>query len=199
MTTTEMLVPIADEGWFAHSDQIPEGSLSLGDVVLLRWPAEALRRAELVRIGLPRLLLIDDDGYPPATVDCLEDWIRCPAPGIEVALRCSAISARAECHAALPILDADDVLHYGEMWVALTPLEGRLAAALLERPGRVVRRDHLYESGWPGALAAESGLDVHIMRLRRRVAPVGLTIHTVRRRGYVLDVEGRHRAHPVVG
>lgn len=193
MTTTEVAIPIAEDGWFVHSDHVPAGSLALGDVVLLRWPEEACRRAELVRLGMPRLLLIDDDRYPPATVDCLEDWIRCPAAGIEVALRCSAISARAVSHAPSPILDDDDVLHYAEHWVALTPLEGRLVAALLERPGRVSYRDRLYDAAWPGTVPA-GGLDVHIMRLRRRIAPLGLAIHTVRRRGYVLEVEGRQIA-----
>jgi DNA-binding response OmpR family regulator len=32
-------------------------------------------------------------------------------------------------------------------------------------------------------------LDVHVLRLRRRVAPIGLVIRTVRSRGYLLESE----------
>ena len=37
-----------------------------------------------------------------------------------------------------------------------------------------------------GALSA-AGLDVHVLRLRRRLTPVGLAIRTVRSRGYLME------------
>jgi hypothetical protein len=49
------------------------------DVMFVRWPGEAERRARLAERHIPRLLLIDDDVAPPEAADCLEDWIRAPA------------------------------------------------------------------------------------------------------------------------
>src|SRR5205823_996442 len=40
---------------------------------------------------------------------------------------------------------------------------------------------------WVAAGAPESALDVHVLRLRRRLAPLGLEIRTVRSRGYLLQ------------
>ena len=62
-------------------------------------------------------------------------------------------------------------------------------AALLERMGAVVSRDQLAKSGWPRGAPGRNALDVHMLRLRRRIAPVGLAIKTVRSRGYLLEAD----------
>jgi two-component system, OmpR family, response regulator len=62
-----------------------------------------------------------------------------------------------------------------------------LTAALLERFGAVVSRDLLARSGWPGGSPGRNALDVHVLRLRRRLAPLRLAIRTVRSRGYLLE------------
>ena len=52
-------------------------------------------------------------------------------------------------------------------------------------------------SGWPRGAPGRNALDVHMLRLRRRIAPVGLAIKTVRSRGYLLEAAptgGRGRA-----
>ena len=46
------------------------------DVALVRWPGEADKREDLTDKGVPRLLLLEDGVMPPATQDCLEDWVR---------------------------------------------------------------------------------------------------------------------------
>jgi DNA-binding winged helix-turn-helix (wHTH) protein len=40
---------------------------------------------------------------------------------------------------------------------------------------------------WPGSAPGRNVLDVHVLRLRRRLAPLGLAIRTVRSRGYMLE------------
>jgi two-component system response regulator MprA len=74
--------------------------------------------------------------------------------------------------------------------VALTPTEFRLLAALVARPGEVVRRRTLVESAWPaGAVVHDNTLDQYIARLRRKLASVSETssIGTVHRVGYRLS------------
>ena len=61
--------------------------------------------------------------------------------------------------------------------------------ALVQRFGAVVQRDDLAAAGWPEGLPGRNALDVHVLRLRRRIAPVGLVIRTIRARGYLLEVD----------
>ncbi len=79
------------------------------------------------------------------------------------------------------------MLRVGGDWVSLPPVDYRLAAALVERFGAVVSREALARAGWPGGAPARNALDVHVLRLRRRLEPVGLVIRTVRSRGYALE------------
>lgn len=158
------------------------------DVVFLRWPAEAPRRTELARQGLPRLLLLGDDDHPPGGADCLEDWIRVPASEADVKTRVAGLKERADRHGSgVPFLDDDGVLRHGAVWVPLPPVESRLTGALLERYGAVVSRDHLARAGWPEGAPGRNALDVHVLRLRRRIYPLGLVIRTVRSRGYLME------------
>jgi DNA-binding response OmpR family regulator len=159
------------------------------DVVLVRWPTEATRRQRLVDDQQPRLLLVEDDAGPPEAVDCLEDWMRVPVDEAELAARLSSLAYRAGIHVApeRPGLDGDGVLRRGRDWVSLPPVEARLTAALLDRLGAVVSREALARAGWPDGAPGRNALDVHVLRLRRRLGPVGLVIRTVRSRGYLLE------------
>ena len=157
------------------------------DVVLVRWPMESERRALLESSQTPRLLLLEE-GEPPEPQDCMEDWVRVPASEDEVRARVSALWLRAQAHTAtLPVLDRDGVLRFGDQWVSLPPVETRLTAALLERFGAVVSREALARAGWPEGAPGRNALDVHVLRLRRRLAPVRLAIRTVRSRGYLME------------
>lgn len=162
------------------------------DVELVRWPAEEDRRDRLQRAHVPRLLLVEEGDAPPAPPDCLEDWVRVPVPDMELAARVAAVQARGEHHGngvAAPVLADDGVLRVGANWVALPPVEARLTAVLLDRQGAVVSREALSRAGWPGGSPGRNALDVHVVRLRRRLAAVGLAIRTVRSRGYLLESE----------
>lgn len=160
------------------------------DVSLLRWPHERDRRAELAEQGRARLLLVEGDAAPPEVVDLLEDWIRVPAAETDVAVRVSALAARAGGVDPRPELDGDGLLRVGGRWVSLPPVEARLVGALLGRYRAVVSREALARAGWPQGAPGRNALDVHVLRLRRRVAALGLAIRTVRSRGYLLEPAG---------
>ena len=159
------------------------------DVELVRWPAESARRDELRRDGAPCLLLLEDGVPPPVPEpDDLEDWIRVPAADGDVRARVDALRRRSQARAEpCPALDEDVVLRLGDRWVSLPPVEARLTAALLDRFGAVVSRDALARAGWPAGAPGRNALDVHMLRLRRRLSPLALAIRTVRSRGYLLE------------
>jgi DNA-binding response OmpR family regulator len=134
------------------------------------------------------LLLVESGEVPPAVLDVLEDWIRVPADDADLRARVATLQARYEsAGAAAPALDDDGVIRLGSAWASLPPVEARITNALLERYGAVVSRDVLAASGWPDGAPGRNALDVHVLRLRRRLAPLGLVIRTVRSRGYLLE------------
>jgi hypothetical protein len=156
--------------------------------MLVRWPIEAEQRTRLAERQIPRLLLVDDGIPPPDSLDCLEDWIRLPAPESDVRARIDGLLSRSRAHLrSVPEIDVHGVLRFGSGWVSLPPVEARLADALVLRFGAVVGRDTLRRSVWPGSSPGRNVLDVHVLRLRRRLAPLGLAIRTVRSRGYMLE------------
>lgn len=156
------------------------------DVALVPWPGGRARREEARRHGLPRLLLVDPDASPPRVADALEDWVRLPAADADVRARIETLEGRASGRLR-PRVDDHGVLRYGDAWVALSPVEARVAAALAERWGAVAGRDALMRAAWPGRVPSRNALDVHVLRLRRRLARLGLEIRTVRSRGYLLQ------------
>lgn len=164
------------------------------DVVLVRWPTETERRGRLSEQRIPRLLLVEDGNPPPYPDDCLEDWIRVPADDADVRLRMEGLSARSSHHVSdVPDLDHDGVLRFADHWVSLPPVEARLTRALIDKFGAVVGREALGRAGWPEGAPGRDALDVHVLRLRRRLTPVGLSIKTVRSRGYLLEASDRRQ------
>ena len=175
---------------------------------MLNWPHEDARRDGLRRAGRARLLLVDDGHEPPRTSDCLEDWIRGNAPDSELRARMEGLALRLHAHSAgaggegsggppsgqgAPCIDADGVLRYGGGWAALPPLEARITEALVERFGAVAGREALLRAGWARDTPSRNALDVHVLRLRRRLAPLGLAIRTIRSRGYLMEPGGPSR------
>lgn len=152
-------------------------------VELVRWPAEEDRRAALRNQGAARILLVEPAAPAPVSADPMEDWIRLPADERDLQARMEALQLRLS---SKPDLDGDGVLRYGPSWAALPPIEARLTTVLLERFDKVVGRELLLRHGWPGEEPNRNVLDVHVLRLRRRIEPLGLTIRTIRKRGYVM-------------
>lgn len=157
------------------------------NVELVRWPGDPQRLNGLRDRGVPRLLLVADDAPPPVPTDCLEDWVSASAPEPYLDARRIALEARALAHGSRPDIDGDGLLHHHDAWVSLSPVEQALARALLDRFGAVVPREVLASRAWPDGAPTRNALDVHVLRLRRRLSPVGLEIRTVRSRGYLLQ------------
>jgi DNA-binding winged helix-turn-helix (wHTH) protein len=150
----------------------------------------------LLEAGVPRLLLLEEGHPAPDPDDCLEDWVRVPASELDVRSRVSALQFRLNAHLAdLPELDHDGVLRFGSSWVSLPPVELRLTRALVDRFGAVVGREAMARAGWPDGAPGRNALDVHVLRLRRRLATVGLSIKTIRSRGYLLEASDRRQEH----
>jgi len=166
--------------------------------MVIRWPADHDRRAELADLGVPRLLLVDRDAAPPVCIDALEDWIRLPADERDIDARMNGLRVRASFLApsARPELDGQGRLLRGNRWVALSPTEEELCGLLLGEFGQVVSDKHLMARAWPGGTGTPTGLRLQMTRLRRRIAGLQLEVRSVRGKGYVLQdqapaVDGR--------
>ncbi len=158
------------------------------DVELVRWPVDQVRLEQARRAGAARLVLVPEGATPPMPDGVLEDWVRLPASDDDIRLRAEVLSARARSTSPhQPLLDDTGLLRFGPRWVALPPVEYRLTSALLDRYNAVVSRDALCRIGWPEGIPGRNVLDVHIVRLRRRLIPLELVIRTVRSRGYLLE------------
>lgn len=163
-------------------------------VEFVQWPSEMQRRDQLASLGRARLLLVDAKAEPPITSDRLEDWIRIPAPEIDLRARAASLAEAAN-DRPLPHLEKNGLLYCGEKWTAVPPIEARLVRSLLEGWQSVVTREALTEAGWPDQAPGRNALDVHILRLRRRIDDIGLAIRTVRSQGYVLELAQRRSLH----
>ena len=161
-----------------------DGAGEAWPVAVVQWPEESQRADALVRDRRLRLYLVAPDADPPIDWDGLSDWIRRPAEPRDVFARIETLQRRAE-RSPKPSLDDDSVLWRGRSWIALAPIEARLMRAFLQRPGAVVSRSELLAAGWPGG-AASRALDPRLLRLRARIASMGLGIFNVRQRGYIL-------------
>jgi hypothetical protein len=169
-----------------------EGGQPAGmDISLIRWPGEADRLTSLRSSRVPRLLLVDRGAPPPVTADELEDWIRVPAPEEDLRARVEGLSRRAEavCRKS-PEMDEHGVVRFNGAHTTVPPVEARLVEMFIDAFGSVVSREDLSEAGWPGGHATRNALDVHVFRLRRRLEGAGLSIRTVRSRGYLLESLG---------
>ncbi len=158
-------------------------------VELVQWPSDEERLSQLRRDEVPRLVLVPEGLAPPLTADVLEDWIRLPAGDDDIRSRVRVLTDRATSAngARVPQLDENGLLRVGGRWVSLPPVEHRLMVVLLDRYRAVVSREAMARAGWPDGMPGRNVLDVHIVRLRRRLAPLGLAIRTVRSRGYLLE------------
>lgn len=165
------------------------------EITLVRWPEQESTRVALRSEGRPRLLLLSPSTPAPDPGDDMEDWVRIPVAEADLRARVRWLASRVTreqpvltaAAPAVPELDDDGLFRVGDKWVALPPVEHRLARALLDRLGAVVTREALARAGWPTGSPGRNALDVHVLRLRRRLAPLRMTIHTVRSRGYLLS------------
>ena len=70
----------------------------------------------------------------------------------------------------------------------LTNKEMEILKALFDHHGNLVKKDDLLHLVWPDAVDVETRtVDVHISMIRRKLAPYGIAISTVRGMGYILE------------
>lgn len=166
---------------------------SADDVVILRWPGEQTRLADLRQQRIPRLALVSPHAPAFRSSDPLEDWVRLPASEGDVRARVRTLLARAHDERPdAPELGDGRVLRYGSWWTTLAPTEARLAETFVDRFGGVVSRVELASAGWPEGLPSRNSLDVLLGRIRRRLDGSSLVLRTVRSRGCMLTVEPRY-------
>jgi len=167
-----------------HADVALYSSIN-HDVVVLPWPLLEAERVRLDRAGIPHLLLVEPGIEPPMGESCLEDWLRLPADDADVRARVVSLSRRAAHHPVVPAVDELGQLTHRGVAVFLSPLEHRLVVPLIENFGHGVADDVLVHEAWPEG-GGEKVLRVHVSRLRRRIAPLGLTVVSIRGFGYLL-------------
>jgi two-component system OmpR family response regulator len=124
-----------------------------------------------------------------------DDYLAKPFALAELLVRVDALCRRspgpsAETDPVGLLLDpaAHAIVHEG-VSVPLTPTEFRLLAALIAKPGAVVRRGALVSAAWPeGAIVHDNTLDAYLARIRRKLreADAAVSITTARGVGYVL-------------
>jgi two-component system, OmpR family, phosphate regulon response regulator PhoB len=125
-----------------------------------------------------------------------DDYVTKPFSPRELVLRVRAVLRRAQAPAELgggptvrggPIvvdLDGRRAALDG-LELELTPTEYRLLVTLLERRGRVQSRQQLLEAAWGIRARIETRtVDMHVQRLRTKLAEHGELIETVRGFGY---------------
>jgi len=168
--------------------EAPTGSdLGMDGVAFIPWPGPPV--ALHAAAGPGRLYLVESGAKPPRVEGCLEDWVMLPASEEEISARAAALMKRLRLHGGLerPQLDSMGVLHMGDRWVDLPPLEARLFRLLLDRLGQAVATEELLAAGWGDRTDSRGNLRIQVLRLRRRLAQTGLSIHTLPGRGYMLD------------
>ncbi len=127
-----------------------------------------------VEEGRTRLLLVEGGAAAPRCDDRLEDWIRVPVDEADVRARVDGLARRRPRPAAAsdPTSTTTACCASPAGGCRCPPVEARLMSALLERYETVVSRDQLARSGWPKGAPGRNALDVHVLRLRRRIAPL---------------------------
>lgn len=85
-------------------------------------------------------------------------------------------------------VDADSgAVWFNESPLELAPREAAMLRALLQRPGQAVAKERLFEAVFPGELEVQiEAVEVVAYRLRKRLAPTGVTLVTLRGLGYLL-------------
>lgn len=158
-------------------------------VKLIRWPIEADARNDCRKAGIPRLLVVEAGNDAPVCVDPTEDWIRAPAHRGDVEARIQALAQRAYGR-KVPTVDSTGLLYFGTRSVAISTTQIGIMEQFVTHYGEVVYRSELEQQVVRATgKISRNALDLQIMRLRRRIAVLGLCIQTVWGRGYLLEAD----------
>ena len=132
--------------------------------------------------------IVETGSAPPECLDPLEDWIRPPVNRAELEVRIACLNERANL-ARTPIITEDNIVICQEQRLPLTDSEATIVRELVNNFRKLVPRNRLMWAGWGDEMSANrNALDLRILRLRRRLAAMGLRIVTVWGKGYILEV-----------
>jgi two-component system, OmpR family, response regulator len=158
-----------------------------------------LRQWRAAGATLPVLLLTarDESADRVAGLDAgADDYLVKPFDPPELAARLRALKRRADGRRSdtlslgpLRMDLAHRELFSGDTPLYLSPREFALAEMLLQRPGRVLNKEAIVAklSSWESDFS-ENSVEVYVHRLRKRLAPCGVVIRTVRGFGYVMEL-----------
>jgi len=154
---------------------------------VLRWPEQRQELDDLARREVPRLLLVAPGAEPPVCMSCLEDWVRLPVDEADVHARINSLTEHQRVHAS-PTVDEFGVLRQNGTIVFLSPREQAIAELLIADFGAVVRDEVFAQQVFDDSDSRQT-LRTHTSRLRKRIAPLGLTISCIRNVGYMMHHE----------
>lgn len=178
------------------------------DLIVLDWMLPGLSGIELCRRlkarpatrAIPLIMLTarsDESDLLRGLETGADDYMTKPYSVAELIARIHAHVRRTRPSSAGTVFEFQDlrldtethrVTRDGEM-LSLGPIEFRLLATLMERPGRVLTRAQLLDRVWGHDIHVETRtVDVHVGRLRKALRQGGKTdlIRTVRGAGYAL-------------
>lgn len=174
------------------TDARPPRSLGAveADVPVVPWPEHDETRRLLVSLHIPRILVVAPGEQPPSSPDQLEDWVFEPADPADVAARAGVLRERARTAARdVPHLDEDGLLRRGDRWVAIPPQQTSIVALLVDHFDHLVRTEVIAEAyARAGGSTNPQSLRTLVTRLAKRVRPLDLELHTLRRRGVLLSL-----------
>lgn len=93
-----------------------------------------------------------------------------------------------------PEIDGFGVLRHRGAWMSLAPTQEAIIRVLIEHRGCAVTRADLAAATWPHGAPDHHAIDVHLHRLRPRLEKMGLVVHTLRGRGFMLESLGGESA-----
>lgn len=172
------------------------------DVVLLDLAMPGLDGAAVCReirdaSDVP-ILVVSGESDAAVTVELLDagadDYVRKPFSGEELLARIRAVTRRDRRRPARGPWAIDtarrDLRWHGEP-LALTAIEFRLAARLVDRAGEIVDTEVLLAAAWPGVPSPDRALlKPHLARLRAKLRAAGAPeLSSVRGAGYRLERE----------
>ncbi|WP_277347772.1 MULTISPECIES: winged helix-turn-helix domain-containing protein [unclassified Streptomyces] len=157
------------------------------DVIFVRWPAQADLRTRCRKEGVPRLLVVEAGAQPPISNDPVEDWVRPPVSRDDLEARVKVLQNRFNSR-RVPTIDSTGTLSFGRHSITISTTQTELMRLLIDRFGEVVYRiEFVQRLATRTPTLNRNSLDLHIMRLRRRLLPLDLSIRTVWGRGYMLE------------
>ncbi len=189
VTTLEMALEAVESG--VHSIAVLDRKLPDGDSLTI------IPRIRKIQTGLP-IIVLSALGAPEQRIEGLEtgadDYLAKPFVVDELVARIRALMRR-------PAMIADMAVTVGQLTfnlgdgsamaggepLTLTRREVLALEVLVKRAGRTVARSVLEEAvyGFDDEIASNT-LDAHISRLRRKIAPGQVEIHSIRGIGYLL-------------